>query len=82
MPNKITQQDNNKLKKQVQQIMDVKDEDYQEWLYNLHQEYLSQNSDIIAKALKFYSQKHEQLASNNNEKKHQDNNLTSTNHSE
>ena len=25
MPNKITQQDNNKLKKQVQQIMDVKD---------------------------------------------------------
>lgn len=82
MPNKITQQDNNKLKKQVQQIMDVKNEDYQEWLYNLHQEYLSQNSDIIAKALKFYSQKNEQQASNNNEKKQQDNNLTSTNYSE
>ncbi|HGL6808009.1 hypothetical protein I4131_12200 [Staphylococcus aureus] len=71
MPNKITQQDNNKLKKQVQQIMNVKDEDYQEWLYNLHQEYLTQNNDIIAKALKFYSQKNTQ----------QENNLN-TNHSE
>lgn len=71
MANKITQQDNNKLKKQVQQIMDVKDEDYQEWLYNLHQEYLTQNNDIIAKALKFYSQNNTQ----------QENNLN-TNHSE
>lgn len=66
MPNKITQQDNNKLKKQVQQIMDVKEEDYQEWLYNLHQEYLTQNNDIIAKALKLYSQKNTQQANNLN----------------
>lgn len=76
MPNKITQQDNNKLKKQVQQIMDVKDEDYQEWLYNLHQEYLTQNNDIIAKALKFYSEK------NNQQEKRTHENHLDTNHSE
>lgn len=64
---KVTQQDNNKLKKQIQQIMEVKDEDYQEWLYNQHQEYLTQNNDIIAKALKFYSQnKQESNISNTN----------------
>lgn len=76
MPNKITQQDNNKLKKQVQQIMDVKDEDYQEWLYNLHQEYLTQNNDIIAKALKLYSQK------NNQQEKGTHENHLDTKHSE
>lgn len=70
MPSKVTQQDNNKLKKQIQQIMEVKNEDYQEWLYNQHQEYLTQNNDIIAKALKFYSQSQQQS------------NISNTNHSE
>lgn len=67
---KVTQQDNNKLKKQIQQIMEVKDEDYQEWLYNQHQEYLTQNNDIIAKALKLYSQSQQQS------------NISNTNYSE
>lgn len=67
---KVTQQDNNKLKKQIQQIMEVKNEDYQEWLYNQHQEYLTQNNDIIAKALKFYSQSQQQS------------NISNTNYSE
>lgn len=67
---KVTQQDNNKLKKQIQQIMEVKNEDYQEWLYNQHQEYLNQNNDIIAKALKLYSQSQQQS------------NISNTNYSE
>ncbi|MUG52544.1 hypothetical protein GAY54_08250 [Staphylococcus aureus] len=56
MTAKVTQQDNNKLKKQVQQIMEVNNEDYQEWLFQKHQEYLSENNDIITKALKLLSQ--------------------------
>lgn len=56
MTTKVTQQDNNKLKKQVQQIMEVNNEDYQEWLFQKHQEYLSENNDIITKALKLLSQ--------------------------
>ncbi|HCY1035872.1 TPA: hypothetical protein SFG28_002267 [Staphylococcus aureus] len=60
MTTKITQQDNNKLKKQVQQIMEVNNEDYQEWLFQKHQEYLSENNDIITKALKLLSQSNSQ----------------------
>ena len=56
MTAKVTQQDNNKLKKQVQQIMEVNNEDYQEWLFQKHKEYLSENNDIITKALKLLSQ--------------------------
>ncbi|HCV2499308.1 hypothetical protein F1Z12_03425 [Staphylococcus aureus] len=60
MTTKVTQQDNNKLKKQVQQIMEVNNEDYQEWLFQKHQEYLSENNDIITKALKLLSQSNSQ----------------------
>ena len=60
MTTKVTQQDNNKLKKQVKQIMEVNNEDYQEWLFQKHQEYLSENNDIITKALKLLSQSNSQ----------------------
>lgn len=61
MAEKITNQDNTKLKKQVQQIMKVNNENYQEWLYNQHQEYLSNNTDVISKALEFYHEKQNNL---------------------
>lgn len=57
MAEKITAQDTSKQKKQIQQIMKVNNENYQEWLYNKHQEYLANNTDVISKALEFYHEK-------------------------
>lgn len=52
-----SQNDINRLKKQVQQIMKVKGEEHNTWLYNQYQDYLSENTDVITKALQYYSQK-------------------------
>lgn len=37
--------------------MKVNNENYQEWLYNKHQEYLANNTDVVSKALEFYHEK-------------------------
>lgn len=47
----ITQNDLNKEKKQLQQVMNINNVDYNEWLHEQHQKYLSEHSDIIMKAL-------------------------------
>lgn len=54
---KYTQNDINKLKKQAQQIMNIKDVDHNSWLYEQYQSYLSENMDVITKALKYLSEK-------------------------
>ena len=53
---KITQNDLNQLKKQVTEIMKVTRETHNEWLYNQYQNYLSENTDVVMEALRFYSE--------------------------
>ncbi|MCT2553856.1 MULTISPECIES: hypothetical protein [Staphylococcus] len=53
---KITQNDLNQLKKQVTEIMKVKGETHNEWLYNQYQNYLSENTDVVMEALRYYSE--------------------------
>ncbi|HHW5825905.1 TPA: hypothetical protein ACU1RX_002703 [Staphylococcus aureus] len=53
---KITQNDLNQLKKQVTEIMKVTGETHNEWLYNQYQNYLSENTDIVMEALRYYSE--------------------------
>lgn len=65
---KPTQNDINRIKKQVQQIMKINGVDHNTWLYEQYQEYLSDNTDIITKALKELSEKkNNNTASNNNQ---------------
>lgn len=54
---KPTQNDINRVKKQVQQIMKINGIDHNTWLYEQYQDYLSNNTDIITKALKELSEK-------------------------
>lgn len=64
---KATQNDINRLKKQVQQIMKINGVDHNTWLYEQYQSYLSDNTDVITKALKELSEKqNSNTASNNN----------------
>ncbi|HDL0574842.1 TPA: hypothetical protein PWN12_002589 [Staphylococcus aureus] len=53
---KITQNDLNQLKKQVTEIMKVTGETHNEWLYNQYKNYLSENTDVVMEALRFYSE--------------------------
>ena len=53
---KITQNDLNQLKKQVTEIMKVTGETHNELLYNQYQNYLSENTDVVMEALRFYSE--------------------------
>ena len=65
---KPTQNDINRLKKQVQQIMKINGIDHNTWLYEQYQNYLSDNTDVITKALKELSEKqNSNTASNNNQ---------------
>lgn len=65
---KATQNDINRLKKQVQQIMKINSVDHNTWLYEQYQNYLSDNTDVITKALKELSEKqNSNTASNNNQ---------------
>ncbi|CAC6886925.1 hypothetical protein ACUXQE_002450 [Staphylococcus saprophyticus] len=65
---KATQNDINRLKKQVQQIMKINGVDHNTWLYEQYQNYLSDNTDVITKALKELSEKqNSNTASNNNQ---------------
>lgn len=65
---KPTQNDINRIKKQVQQIMKINGVDHNTWLYEQYQEYLSDNTDVITKALKELSEKqNNNTASNNNQ---------------
>jgi hypothetical protein len=66
---KPTQNDINRLKKQVQQIMKINGVDHNTWLYEQYQNYLSDNTDVITRALKELSEKqNSNTASNNNQK--------------
>lgn len=65
---KPTQNDINRIKKQVQQIMKINGVDHNTWLYEQYQDYLSDNTDVITKALKELSEKqNNNTASNNNQ---------------
>lgn len=65
---KPTQNDINRLKKQVQQIMKINGIDHNTWLYEQYQNYLSDNTDVITRALKELSEKqNSNTASNNNQ---------------
>lgn len=65
---KPTQNDINRIKKQVKQIMKINGVDHNTWLYEQYQEYLSDNTDVITKALKELSEKqNNNTASNNNQ---------------
>lgn len=65
---KPTQNDINRVKKQVQQIMKINGVDHNTWLYEQYQNYLSDNTDVITKALKELSEKqNSNTASNNNQ---------------
>ena len=65
---KATQNDINRLKKQVQQIMKINGVYHNTWLYEQYQNYLSDNTDVITKALKELSEKqNSNTASNNNQ---------------
>lgn len=65
---KATQNDINRLKKQVQQIMKINGVDHNTWLYEQYQNYLSDNTDVITKALKELSEKqNSNTVSNNNQ---------------
>lgn len=67
---KHTQNDINRIKKQVQQIMKINGVDHNTWLYNQYQTYLSDNNDIITKALKELSEKkNSNTTPNNNSEK-------------
>lgn len=67
---KHTQNDINRIKKQVQQIMKINGIDHNTWLYNQYQTYLSDNNDIITKALKELSEKkNSNTTPNNNSEK-------------
>ncbi|MGG8954414.1 hypothetical protein ACQ231_11795 [Staphylococcus cohnii] len=64
---KPTQNDINRLKKQVQQIMKINGIDHNTWLYEQYQNYLSDNTEVITRALKELSEKqNSNTASNNN----------------
>ncbi|MDW3983224.1 hypothetical protein QI298_10495 [Staphylococcus saprophyticus] len=64
---KPTQNDINRLKKQVTQIMKINGVDHNTWLYEQYQNYLSDNTDVITKALKELSEKqNSNTASNTN----------------
>ncbi|MGK4468439.1 hypothetical protein [Mammaliicoccus sciuri] len=63
---KHTQNDINRIKKQVQQIMKINGVDHNTWLYNQYQTYLSDNNDIITKALKELSEKKNSNTTPNN----------------
>ncbi|OIJ29081.1 hypothetical protein [Staphylococcus sp. LCT-H4] len=65
---KPTQNDINRLKKQVQQIMKINGVDHNTWLYEQYQDYLSDNTDVITKALQELSEKqNNNTALNNNQ---------------
>lgn len=65
---KPTQNDINRLKKQVQEIMKINGVDHNTWLYEQYQNYLSDNTDVITRALKELSEKqNSNTASNNNQ---------------
>ncbi|RLL61912.1 hypothetical protein D8062_00235 [Staphylococcus aureus] len=65
---KPTQNDINRLKKQVQQIMKINSIDHNTWLYEQYQNYLSDNTEVITRALKELSEKqNSNTASNNNQ---------------
>ena len=65
---KPTQNDINRLKKQVQQIMKINGVDHNTWLYEQYQNYLSDNTEVITRALKELSEKqNSNTASNNNQ---------------
>lgn len=53
---KITQNELNQLKKQVTEIMKVNGETHNEWLYNQYQKYLSENTEVVMEALRYYSE--------------------------
>ncbi|GAB5799418.1 hypothetical protein JMUB7513_27640 [Staphylococcus aureus] len=38
------------------EIMKVTGETHNEWLYNQYQNYLSENTDVVMEALRFYSE--------------------------
>lgn len=59
-----TQNDINRIKKQAQQIMKINGVDHNTWLFEQYQSYLTENTDIITKALKELSEK--QKKNNNN----------------
>ncbi|EGQ3392019.1 hypothetical protein KND94_001980 [Staphylococcus pseudintermedius] len=63
---KPTQNDINKLKKQVQQIMKINGIDHNTWLYEQYQNYLSDNTEIITRALKELSEKQNSNTTSNN----------------
>ena len=64
---KPTQNDINILKKQVTQIMKINGVDHNTWLYEQYQNYLSDNTDVITKALKELSEKqNNSITSNTN----------------
>ncbi|HDP4173506.1 hypothetical protein QI037_10390 [Staphylococcus saprophyticus] len=64
---KPTQNDINRLKKQVTQIMKINGVDHNTWLYEQYQNYLSDNTDVITKALKELSEKqNSSITSNTN----------------
>lgn len=65
---KPTQNDINRLKKQVQQIMKINGIDHNTWLYEQYQNYLSDNTEVITRALKELSEKqNSNTVSNNNQ---------------
>lgn len=63
---KPTQNDINRLKKQVQQIMKINGIDHNTWLYEQYQNYLSDNTEVITRALKELSEKQNSNAASNN----------------
>ncbi|EGQ4238851.1 hypothetical protein ACUYUN_002638 [Staphylococcus pseudintermedius] len=63
---KPTQNDINKLKKQVQQIMKINGIDHNTWLYEQYQNYLSDNTEVITRALKELSEKQNSNTPSNN----------------
>lgn len=65
---KPTQNNINRLKRQVQQIMKINGIDHNTWLYEQYQNYLSDNTEVITRALKELSEKqNSNTASNNNQ---------------
>lgn len=64
---KPTQNDINRVKKQVQQIMKINGIDHNTWLYEQYQNYLSDNMEIITKALKEFSEKEKSNTTSGNQ---------------
>ncbi len=56
-----TQNDINRIKKQAQQIMKINGVDHNTWLFEQYQSYLTENTDIITKALKELSEKQKRI---------------------